>query len=346
MSRDMRLANKTVFGKLVRHCAARGVQITRPSAPRWVASTPESREVLKNVKVLESISFGRFRHLAWLRYDDVDYLATIGFEAPRNALRLVALEDIEGYDVCLLAELPVLPKISSASIKNVVEFGNKDDDKDYAGHDNESVVGLFPEVRILAAGDGALDPAFMRPAYMLLCAGEVEILGSWIDQKLADSLEALAELAVPSLPYQELSRAILDLDPRSLYMALYRCIEATYAFEHSSRLAVALGIPKPWYEVAAALDAEVSWHPLEANSLNTALTHADERDLTAVCQCLHQQVGKDLRASAGKAIYKLRNQIVHYRPTADPLVLESVDWNTICNLLVTIALDVFHRAYG
>jgi hypothetical protein len=344
MTRSMKDANTALFTRLVNHCAARGTLISRPSAARWVASDPVSRDLLKNLKVLGSISFGRFRHCAWLQYDNTHYLCTVGFEQDDNVLKLSPVENVQGYDVCLLSELPVQPRSGPAGIRNVVEYGSKED-SDYEGHDGDAVIALFPEIRVFKNGRDILDEAVVWPACLLVCVAESALMGSWIEEPLASSLGALADLAVPSLPYRELCRAVLDLDPRSLYMALYRCIEATYAFEHASRLAAALSLSMSWHEVAASLDAHMGWHPPEANSLNVALTHAQGEDLRSVCDCLGQTVGADLHASAGKAIYKLRNQIVHYRPTAEPLILESVDWNTVCNLLVTIALDVFHQAY-
>lgn len=153
-------------------------------------------------------------------------------------------------------------------------------------------------------------------------------------------------MVVPSLPYRELARAVLDLDPRNLYMALYRCVEATYAYEKATKLANALSLTLAWDEVAAALDSEMGWHPPEAQSLNVALERANERDLEDICACLGVEIGNDLRVSAGRAIYRLRNSIVHYRPTYDSLEIESVDWNRLCNSMVTIALHVFHDAYG
>ncbi len=128
-------------------------------------------------------------------------------------------------------------------------------------------------------------------------------------------------------------------------MSLYRCIEATYAHEKATKLKNALSVEHSWSELAAILESEMSWRPLEAESLNNVLKHASEDDLEEICKSLKRDTGKNIAASAGAAIYKLRNRIVHYRPTKDPFDMNSIDWNHVCTVLVSIARDVFHRAY-
>ena len=158
-------------------------------------------------------------------------------------------------------------------------------------------------------------------------------------------LVSLTDLNVPALPYAAIGESMFDADPRSLYMALYRCIEATYAFETSRRLVDDLKLSVPWVEMAEALANVAGWRPQEASSLNIVLRNALEQDLRDVCQCLNVSVGNDVAASAGKAIYSLRNRIVHYRPGTERVELESVAWNMLCHLLVRIVFHVFTKAY-
>ena len=130
-------------------------------------------------------------------------------------------------------------------------------------------------------------------------------------------------------------------------MALYRCIEATYAYESCRKLVNKLALTTSWYDLAAALESEVGWHPKEAANLNVILRYAHESDLEDVCSLLDVEVGNSLPDSAGKAIYKLRNGIVHFRPGDQPLPdLDSDGWNRLCHLLVQIVFNVFSSAYS
>ncbi|WP_131816196.1 hypothetical protein [Mycolicibacterium porcinum] len=343
MSRNMIAANTAVFRRLVEHCARRGVSLDGPGKPRWVHANADADILLQQLVVQDSISFGRHRHLAWLEHRGQHFVSLVGFGDEMGYQDLSLREDVQGFDVCLISEIEIHPNALPFQIKDVVEAGSKDD-PGYIGHDGDQVMSLFPTIQILESHN-SLTKELIWSIFLRLCVDESRLGGSWIDDRLAESLGALAQLNVSSLPYQELCRAVLDLDPRSLYMSLYRCIEATYAFEHASRLASALSVDFAWNEVAAILDRDMGWRPPELQSLNVALAHAHDADLRDVCSCLGVEVGNDIQASAGRAIYRLRNQIVHYRPTLNPLTFESVDWNRICNALVTIALDVFYRAY-
>ncbi|GEK21430.1 hypothetical protein [Cellulomonas xylanilytica] len=337
-------ANSAVFRRLADYCADHGVEIADPRGARWVHANPSADAFLIGLDVRATLSFGRHRHLAWLEHQGEHYLALVGFTFEPDDLRYAVLDDVQGFDVCLLAELPIYPTASAAQVRNVVEAGIMGD-PGYIGHDNAAIMDLFPTIQLVQNAT-PLQEVIAWPAFLTLCVQESLVSGSWIQEPLAGSLVSLAELEVPSLPYQELCRAVLDLDPRNVYMSLYRCIEATYAYDRATALAKLLSVTLPWHEIAAQLDAEMGWRPPELQSLNATLAHANESDLYEICDCLNATVGKDVRASAGRAIYLLRNKIVHYRPTTEPFRMDSVDWNRACNLLVAISVEVFDHAYG
>ena len=159
----------------------------------------------------------------------------------------------------------------------------------------------------------------------MICAEECRQGASWIEQDLAYVLVSLTDLSIPSMPYAAICRSMFDTDPRTLFMALYRCIEATYAFESSRKVVDRLGPAIPWQELAAALEEEVGWHPQEASSLQVVLRHAMEKDLEELCACLGAEAGKDVQISAGRSLYALRNQVVHYRPGVRSIAIESMD---------------------
>jgi hypothetical protein len=264
-----------------------------------------------------------------------------------NDPSLAMIDDIQGFDVCLLSELMVSPRVSAAEVFDVVAAGSRDEDAAYIGHENGLVLGLFPSIRVyLSAAE--VSHELVGPIFLSLSAEESRHGGSWIEGNLASSLEGLAKANIERLPYMELCRSALDLDPRSLYMSLYRCVEATYAHDQATKLKAHLSIDHSWNEIAAALENAMSWRPLEAASLNSVLSFAQKDDLREVCECLqvHVNAETNVASAAGKAIYELRNRIVHYRPALVPLESEQIDWNRLCVVLLSIATDVFNSAYG
>ena len=87
------------------------------------------------------MSFGRFRHLAWLEFDEVHYIASVGFEHEIQDPSLAPLDDIQGFDVCILSELVISPSVSAIKVYNVVAVDNLHDNPTYGGHDNAKIVG-------------------------------------------------------------------------------------------------------------------------------------------------------------------------------------------------------------
>ncbi|WP_175009285.1 hypothetical protein [Cellulosimicrobium sp. TH-20] len=245
--------------------------------------------------------------------------------------------------MAMLSEFMPLPARSPAEVRNVVEVGHKGEDG-YLGHDPRAVEGLFPAIQVLEC-NGDIDVEAAHRIFLRICVEECRRGASWISDELADGLDALADLAVPELPYAAIGRSIFDSDPRSMFMAVYRCIEATYAYESMRRVVERLGLTHSWQELARALELEVGWHPQEASSLNLVLVNALDRDLVGICECLGVEPGQDLRSSTGKAIYRLRNEIVHFRPGVDSAQHQDIDWNRLCSRMIDIVFHTFTRAY-
>ena len=344
MTRNMIEANKALFRHLEGHCAIRGEPILNAGAARWVQGDLAAQDWLKRLELNLQLRFGRRRSLTWLSYDGTDFLCLVGFEFDPELAQIESAPGNAGVTVCVLSELRPLPTATPAEIRNVVEVGSRDE-PDYQGHDYTAVAGLFPSVRLFSTV-GPLDQEAASRLFLMVGVDECRNGDSWIHDPLADDLLSLADLNIRLFPYDAVCRSIFDWDPRSLYMALYRCLEATYAYESCRKLVESLGLDKEWYELAAALDAEVGWHPQHAASLNLVLQYALEDDLRAVCDCLGVTDGPDLSVRAGRAIYRLRNRIVHYTARTVDLGLDDADWNELCRRMVGIVLHVFSHAFA
>lgn len=344
MSRRMVDAYGRLFLHLERYCSRRGDPILTPSRPRWATSdSAAATEALKNLRLLKGLEFGSQRFLTWAELAGVHYVGLVGFDFEPAVASLQAVSLDSGFSMAILSDLLPLPTVPASHIRNVVEAGSKDE-PDYSGHDPRLVEGLFPSVQVLRCVE-PLDADSVWRVFLMVSADECKNGGSWISDELADGLVSLTSLDVPSLPYGALCQSMFDSDPRSMYMAIYRCIEATYAYESSRRLVERLHLDLPWLDLATALDEEVGWHPQEAQSLNLVLRYALPRDLQELCDCLGAPVGDDLQASAGKGIYALRNRIVHYRPGVAPFATTEFDWNRLCGVMIDIVFHVFTRAY-
>lgn len=344
MDRNMIRANQRLFKHLVDYCHRRGEAIAAPQAVRYISTDDEDKRFLRELELGALLRFGNHRSLTHLTFQDRHYVALMGFEFEPTLVHVGEGDLNAGMATCLWSELLPLPIVSAAQVRNVIEVGSRLDPS-YDGHEASAIGSVFPRITVLESAQ-SLDADSAWRLFLMICAEECRQGGSWVESSLAEELVSLTDLNIPSMPYPAICRSMFDADPRSLFMALYRCLEATYAYESSRRLVERLAVGIAWQDMANALEREVGWRPQEASSLNLVLQYAINSDLEELCACLRVEPGSDLRSSAGKAVYSLRNGIVHYRPGMAQIDTDSVDWNRLCEILIRIVFHVFTRAYS
>lgn len=344
MARSMIESNSKIFSRLETYCASRSEPILSPGKPRFIKSDKNGKRLLRGLKPGRCLRFGNHRSLVHLYLDDEHYIGTVGFEFEPTVRALGLIDNNTGLTMCILLETQVAPVSPPLAVRDIVEVGEMGEEG-YEGHACEAIESLFPKIQVMRS-DEPLDEDSISRLFLAICAEECMRGSSWIANRLADSLIALTDLSIPSLPYAAICRSIFDADPRSMFMALYRCIEATYSHQSSRKLINRLGLDLPWHQVAEALEGEIGWHPQEAASLNEVLKYTNEDDLMEICECLRVEIGKDLQASAGRAIYSLRNSIVHFRPGTKEVDIEDIDWNRLCYQMINVVFHVFTNAYS
>jgi hypothetical protein len=248
----------------------------------------------------------------------------------------------------ILAELAPRPTATPSVIRNVVEAADLHSDDKYNGHDPELIASLFPTIRVFETSTLSEDEALR--AFFGVCVEECEFSESWIESDLACALRLIGELDPNKIPYRVLCRSIFDADPTSFFLALYRCLEALYAFSGARRLMDALGMSVPWVDVAAVLETELGWYPREENSLTQLLGMAAILDLQSINVLLgdasDDAAPDNIINRAARKIYRLRNSIVHFRPTHSTMVFYGIDWNRICEIMANIVIYVYSEVFG
>ena len=346
MSRSLIGANQSIFAALDGHCAARGSVLGNAGRGRWIASESLHRHFMMKARVADTVNFGPGRKLARFDLSTKSYLCTVGFEPNHGILRDAEVDIDPAFLTVALSELQPRPSASLSEIRQIVEFSDKDADEHYVGHDYRQVADLFPPIRIYNVGQNSLTwNTFFRA-----CVDECDLGSSWIEGRLAGTLRSMCDLDQQRVPYRILCRSIFDSDESSFFLALYRSLESLYSYSSARELATALGVRASWVDVAAALEERLGWHPREEDSLARIICFASVADLKAVVRALGELTipeSQELVVNhAAKAIYRLRNSIVHYRPAQHKLRMESLDWTGICEAMVGIVVDVYEAVFA
>jgi hypothetical protein len=223
----------------------------------------------------------------------------------------------------------------------------KIDPCDYDGHDPGLVATLFPPIRAFTSVDVAPNETWR--IFFLLCVIEVGQGETWIEDVFSSTLKAIAQLELANIPYRMLCRSIFDTDPAAMYLALYRCIGSLYAYTSAQKIITSLGIARDWPDVAVVLEDQLGWYPKEESSLAELLSMAVPTDLEAIFRALGIQVSEgtaNLGASAARAIYKLRNDLVHFRPTHHRVDFSELQWNQLCTALATLVFHIYAEVFS
>ena len=344
MSRNKIQTNQRLFAQLDTFADEGGHPPPNAGRPRWIGSSPDEahQRFLIEGTVGAIQRYGAIRRLALVTVESTFYVACVGFVNEVEHDHLSVMEVDGAHATVILSELSVRPSASAAQVYNAI--GGHDNSTDaYNGHEVKAICSLFPDIRLYKMID--LDASQAWAVYWLLCLEECAIGDSWISQDLSDALRELTDDREIGLPYEVLARSVFDQDPGSLYLALYRCIEALYGYRACSKLAANLATELAmheaisWRVLAERLNEDLGWYPKEAAALNDLLALCDHEILDRVLNCFEETPSEDsVRAAVcGRRVYRLRNSLVHFRPGQEAVESQTVKWEEVCRVMADLA---------
>jgi hypothetical protein len=131
---------------------------------------------------------------------------------------------------------------------------------------------------------------------------------------------------------------------------LYRCLEPIYAYSSAREVIAALKLKHDWAEVAATLEDTLGWRPREENSLTALLTYGADQDHNAIFAALGEAApdmnSGSVSAAAGRRIYKLRNDLVHFRPSQVRIDYSMVNWNALCEAAAALVCYIYAEVFA
>lgn len=341
MARNMIDANATVFLQLDEYARSVGPALLNEGSPRWIKTEAADRAFLKDSLLQEYASLGFGKLLGHFVFASESYVAAIGVSQEFDFSTLLELDVTGAHATAILAELRPRPIATSAELLDIVAASDKNADKFYTGHDVDLVLRLYPDIRLFKLSGGKLSDPWN--VFFCLSLLEAKACQHWPNDELLTVLDIVSNLDPSRIPYRVLCRSIFDADEASFFLALYRCLEALYSYSATIELMSDLGLAGDWRAASKSIEDRLGWYPREETALERLLGMASAHDLLEICKVLN--VPTDTMDSivqrSSKALYRLRNQCVHYRPSHQEVDLKAVDWNSLCVAMAAIVLDVY-----
>lgn len=332
--------NTKVFSYLDEYCAANGEVLDNAGQARWVISEEgQDQDRLIKAELKSFLSLGASLKVARFDIEEESLFCTIGLELPEDVAGLY-YEDVQGgMMTLLLSELNPTPKASAVEVRNLIEVGRATEG--YCGHDVYELSQLYPSIRVFSGSD--ISEHETQRVFFLICLADTVRAGTWMDNRLRGNLELIANLSPIAIPYRILCRSLFDTDPSAVFLGLYRCLEALYAYSHTSLLIKKLDMELDWNHVAQALEETLAWRPREEPSLAILLQKAVSDDLRSILDALSVVLPEnaDLVSATTKQMYQLRNSLVHYRAFHQSFDPDGVDWNRLCEATALTVLHVY-----
>lgn len=347
MSRNMVDANKIIFQTLDNFAQSRGVSIDNAGLPRWIASDPLDRKLLKNAALNYQLKISPFRSIARFDYNQDNFFVLFGFDLAVQSIWLGPVSIPDGLLTAALSELLPRPIATPLEIKQIVD-AQDNRDVDYSGHAAADVAILFPPMTSFIGSNLSQDEN-ERIIYDLFLS-EAQLSNNWIEESLVTQLRQLAFFKLVGIPYASIARASLDYDPSALFMSLYRCMEALYAHSGANKIRSTLNISTSWSDVAVALEQELNWRPVEWQSLESLVSMGYRGDIAKITNAIKpafpgSQAENEYK-SASDLLYKLRNSVVHYRQIHKNVDHNLVDWNTLCASCVDLIAYMYSEIFN
>lgn len=339
MSRNAIEGSGRFFSILEEFCTIRDTPIVNPGCSRFVAGSTESVDFFIKSQLKDKIIVSPTCRFSLSEYNGESIVLTYGVNGGGSLPYLIEQEVGPGELTCLVLDHKLFPSVDAAVVSDFIGAGEIGL-SGYCGHQLEDALALFKSIKRFSILP-TLTLDFQQICFEIAIDAAFES-GHWMSNSLLNDLKALSDLGL-ELPYRNLVRSLSDSDPSSLFLSLYRCLEATYAYKICHKLVADLALTKSWIEMYKIMDVQAKWRPKELESLEYILSKGSEIDHHSVSVAIKLSKSGNPKKSA-ELIYELRNALVHFKPYQSiDEIYENVDWNELCRAMTGYICDIYHE---
>lgn len=340
-----------IFSRLIEAAVQRGVSIAEADKVRYIRRKSIDDADLMAKADTSSQILSRSQKLVRVTWGENKYLVIFGIADPEILPLGVEYSDITpGIFASSVICANIFPgaAVSGPQIKDAIESDYLGIDG-YDGHDLSAVLNLFPACLVFRVTS---PEPYLESNHRFLGA---VLSRSYTDGPLhispdtLDSFYEIFESGPEFLPYENLLQGLLSFSWGNLFLEIYRCLEQLYAHPQVFALTSDWSSPLPLRDIAALLENHLSWRPKEDEALKNIIGCCDNENLSALCTAFNVQFSEDERIksceSVARFVYKLRNNIVHYRPIHAVVSKTDGEWNMVVRAMLKI-LDSVYRNLG
>lgn len=339
MSKNAIEGSAQFFSILEEFCTNRGTDIVNPGSPRYVAGPHDSVDFYIKSQFLDKIVVHPACRFSLVEYCNETIILSYGVNGGSGLPYLQEQEVGPGELTYMVIEHKLFPSVDAAMVSDFIGAGEIGL-SGYSGHQLDDALMLFKPIKRFSISPlMALD--FQRICFEIAIDAAFES-GHWMSSNLLNDLKALSDLGL-ELPFRNLVRSLSDSDPSSLFLSLYRCLEATYAYKICRKLVNDLALELSWIEMYKIMDVQAKWRPRELDSLEYILSKGSKNDHISVLKAITLSNKTNPKKSAD-LIYELRNALVHFKPyqSIDD-IYENVDWDKLCRAMAGYICDIYQE---
>lgn len=348
-SRNRKAMSGAIFERLVIAATQRGVAIDAANQARYIRRLSDSDAALMAQADTSALSLSRSQKLVRVGWEDETYLVTFGIGEPDPSPLGVEYSTLTPglfASSVLAANVRPSPTASGAQIRDAIE-GEHAGIEGYEGHDLSAIAALFPTCltyRVSAPEPYAKSDHRFLGAILARSYADGPL---HIDPATLQKFAYLFESGPDFLPYENLLQGLLSFSWGNLFLETYRCLEQLYAQPRVSALTSAWSSPLAVRDVVALLENHLSWRPKEDEALAGLIGTCSGASLQCLCSAFNVSFSVDAQdkacVSVAGRVYKLRNNIVHYRPIHEAVSKADDEWNRIVQAMLDVLIDVYTR---
>jgi len=343
-NRNRTAMSETLFGLLIGRVAESDVSV--PKTKRWVRRLNDDDAEMMTKAECTKLVLSRQQKTILISFQSKLYFGVVGFAACDVLPEGLNVIDLTPALFSLAqAELSLELTATVAEIRDILDSSERDI-ADYDGHDVTLISRLFAPVSFYE-----VNPYFeigsnierLTGSYVCRAYADGPLM---IEEKTREKLSALFESSGEYIPFLVVLSGILSFSWNSLFLELYRCLEYLYPVPRLSDLCAELTLNRPLHEIAELLGRLLSWRPREDESLIRVLHYCSAGPAREVLQALGHQVteenGQVMELSA-RAVYQLRNSIVHFRPSTRQQKIGETEWNILARAMADFIAEAYKK---